>query len=153
MKNFMRMRFFFFSTLICAALAACTGGGDTNSNLPSGAKSFLSKHFSDVEISNVENDDDNDVEVTLENGIRIRFDRRGTWEEINTKKNGMSESLKKLLPNQVINYVTKNYPERVIRKVERKKYGYEVTLNKPDPVVLKFTKGGAFIPADDENVQ
>lgn len=147
MKNFMKIRNLFFNTLVCAALTACTG--DSMSGLPSGAKSFLNKHFSNVEISNVESDDDSDVEVTLENSIRIRFDRRGTWEEINTKKNGMSESLKKLLPNQINNYVSKNYPGRVIRKVERKKYGYEVTLNKPDPVVLKFTKGGAHIPEDE----
>ena len=119
MKNFMKIRNLFFNTLVCAALTACTG--DSMSGLPSGAKSFLNKHFSDVEISNVESDDDSDVEVTLENSIRIRFDRRGTWEEINTKKNGMSESLKKLLPNQINNYVSKNYPGRVIRKVERKK--------------------------------
>lgn len=152
MKDFMKIRNLFFNTLVCASLIGCTGGDDPKSNLPSGAQSFLNKHFSDVEISNVESDDDSDVEVTLENSIRIRFDRRGTWEEINTKKNGMSESLKKLLPNQINNYVSKNYPGRVIRKVERKKYGYEVTLNKPDPVVLKFTKGGAHIP-EDENVQ
>ena len=44
----------------------------------------------------------------------------------------------------------KNYPERSIRKVERKKYGYEVTLNKPNAISLKFTKGGAFIPEDEE---
>lgn len=146
----MKMKHFFLSIFVCAALTACTGSGDAKSNLPSGAESFLNKHFSEVQISNVEADDDSDVEVTLENGIRIRFDRRGTWEEINTKKNGMSESLIKLLPNQTINYVSKNYPGRIIRKVERKKYGYEITLNKPDAIVLKFTKGGAFIPEDDE---
>lgn len=141
----MKSKYFFFSSLICAALTACTGNGD----LPSGAESFLNKHFPDVSINSIVPDDDNDVEVTLENGIRIRFDRRGTWEEINTKKNGMSESLKKLLPSQIVSYVTKYYPERIIRKVERKKYGYEVTLNKPDAVSLKFTKGGAIIPDDD----
>lgn len=146
----MKMRYFFFSTLVCAALTACSGSGDTKSNLPSSAESFLNKHFADSQISSVETDDDNDVEVTLENGIRVKFDRRGTWEEINTKKNGLSESLKKLLPNQTLNYIAKNYPERSIRKVERKKYGYEVTLNKPDAISLKFTKGGAFIPEDEE---
>jgi len=146
----MKVRNFFFSVLACAALTACTVNGDAKNGLPSGAESFLSKHFSDIQISNIEADDDSDVEVTLENGIRIRFDRRGTWEEINTKKNGMTESLKKLLPNQIINYIAKNYPERTIRKVERKKYGYEVTLNKPDAISLKFTKGGAFIPEEEE---
>ena len=120
----MKIRNLFFNTLVCASLIGCTGGDDPKSNLPSGAESFLNKHFSDVNISTVESDDDSDVEVTLENKIRIRFDRRGTWEEINTKRNGMSESLKKLLPNQINNFVSKNYPGRVIRKVERKKYGY-----------------------------
>lgn len=150
MKNFMKMRYFFFSTLVCAALTACSGSGDAKSNLPSSAESFLNKHFPDSQMTSVETDDDNDVEVTLENGIRVKFDRRGTWEEINTKKNGLSESLKKLLPNQTLNYIAKNYPERSIRKVERKKYGYEVTLNKPNAISLKFTKGGAFIPEDEE---
>ncbi len=153
MKNDMKMRYFFFSTLVCAALSACSGSGDAKSGLPSGAESFLSKHFSDVQIEKVETDDDNDVEVSLENGMRITFDRRGTWDEINTKKNGMTESLKKLLPSQLLNYVEKNYPERVIRKVERKKYGYAVTLNKPDPITLRFTKGGAFVPNDEEEIQ
>ena len=80
----------------------------------------MSKHFPDTQVSGVEQDDDNDVEVSLENGIRIKFDRRGTWEEINTKKNGMSESLQKLLPSNVITYINRNYPNRSIRKVERK---------------------------------
>ena len=150
--NDMKTKNFFFCTLLFTALTACTATGDSKSNLPSGAESFINKHFADSQISSVETDDDNDVEVTLENGIRIKFDRRGTWEEINTKKNGLSESLKKLLPSQTLNYIAKNYPERSIRKVEKKKYGYEVTLNKPDAINLKFTKGGAFIP-DDEEVQ
>lgn len=148
----MKLKFFFINILVCATLVGCTGNGDLKSSLPSGAENFLDKHFANTQISSVETDDDSDVEVTLESGIRIRFDRRGTWEEINTKKNGMSESLKKLLPNQIDIYISKNYPGRVIRKVERKKYGYEVTLNKPDAVTLKFTKGGAFI-TEDENAQ
>lgn len=144
------MKLFFFCALICAALTSCNGYGDAKSNLPSGAESFLNKHFADAQIISVETDDDSDVEVTLESGIRIKFDRRGTWEEINTKKNGMSGSLTKLIPSQIVNYISKNYPGRVIRKVERKKYGFEVTLNKPDAISLKFNKGGAFIPEDND---
>lgn len=146
----MKTRYFIFSVLLSAALSACTGTSADGSRLPSGAESFLSKHFPETQVSGVEQDDDNDVEVSLENGIRIKFDRRGTWEEINTKKNGMSESLQKLLPSNVITYINRNYPNRSIRKVERKKYGYQVTLNKPDAVTLRFTKGGAPISLDDE---
>jgi hypothetical protein len=124
-------------------LASCTRSN--SDHLPSSARAFLNKHFEDVEILSVEQDIDNDYNVSLENGIDINFERKGIWMEITAKKKLLPEALLKILPKQLCNYIQKNYPEQSIRKVEKKAYGYRIRLNKPNNVELKFTRQGVFV--------
>jgi hypothetical protein len=122
---------------------------DSN-NLPSSARSFLDKYFHDVEIMSLEQDVDNDYNVYLENGIEINFERKGNWTEIKAKKRPLPESLLEILPKQLSNYVQTNYPGQSIRKIEKKAYGYRISLNKPNNVELKFTRRGVFL-SEDQN--
>lgn len=113
--------------------------------LPSAAKTFLDKHFDGIEIVSIEQDENRDYEVRLENGVEINFDRKGGWEEIKVKKNLFPESILQTLPREIEHHIKTNYPDQFIRKIERKGYGFRVSLNKPNNVELTFTKQGAFI--------
>jgi len=145
MKKVKTLSFFLFLSGIIAFFGTCTS--PNTDSLPSSAKIFLSKHFEGIEITSVEQDLNRDYDVRLENGIEISFDRKGNWEEIKVKKNQFPESILQTLPQQMVNYVKTSYPDQSIRKIERKSYGYRITLNKPNNIELNFTKQGAFTDA------
>lgn len=135
--------------LITLFLTAC--GNSSNEEIPSVSTSFLKKHFANASVVETQKTLDFDYEVTLDNGVDITFERRGNWEEINARKNDISAVFEQILPYNLFTYVKTNYPDKKIRKVERKKYGYLVTLNKPESIKLEFNKSGSFISkrADD----
>ncbi len=146
MRKVKKINFCLFLTGIMAFLFACTG---TNRNeLPSSAEAFLNKHFEGVDITSIEQDLNRDYDVYLENGIEVNFERKGNWTEIKAKKQQFPESISEVLPQQLVYYVKTNYPEQFIRKIEKKSYGYRVSLNKPNNVELCFTRQGAFIKED-----
>lgn len=126
--------------------ASCSG--PNREQLPSNARTFLHKYFENVDIISIEQDVDREYSVYLENGIEISFERKGNWTEIKAKKKPLPESLFQILPQQISSFVHDNYPEQTIRKIERKTYGYRISLNKPNDVELKFTRQGVFINED-----
>lgn len=131
-------------------LTSCTNS--SSEKLPSSANNFIEKHFGDsVEIASIERNADLDYEVVLSNGIALRFERQGVWEEINVKTNDLPNSVLNVLPSNVSEYVSKNYPEKSVRKIENKRYGYYVRLNKPNAIELKFSKNGNLI--EDEELK
>lgn len=129
--------------LITLFLTACNNS--SNKEIPSISASFLNKHFADATIVETQKTLDLDYEVKLDNGVDITFERRGNWEEINARKNDISAALEQILPYSLSSYVKTNYPDKKIRKVERKKYGYLVVLSKPESIKLEFNKSGSFI--------
>ncbi len=148
MKKVKMLRFNLFLFGIMVLLGSCTS--INKDGLPSIAKAFLNKHFDETEIISIEQDENLDYEVRLEDGVQINFERKGNWEEINVKKNQFPETILETLPQQLDYYVKTNYPGQTIRKIERKGYGYRVSLNKPNNVELTFTKQGAFIKEEDK---
>lgn len=135
--------------LLTLFLTACSNS--FNEEIPSISTSFLNKHFANASVVEIQKTLDFDYEVKLDNGVDITFERRGNWEEINARKNDISATFEQILPHNLYSYVKANYPGKKIRKVERKKYGYLVTLNKPESIKLEFNKNGSFISkrADD----
>lgn len=148
--NMLRNIFFCLMTGALALLVSCSNS--SSEKLPSSAETFISKHFGDsVEIASVERNADLDYEVVLSNDIELRFERHGVWEEINVKRNIFPSSVLNVLPQNVSEYITKNYPEKRIRKIENKRYGYFVRLNKPNAIELKFSKAGVLL--EDEELE
>ncbi len=142
-------RFCLFLFGMITFLSACTT--PNTDNLPSSAKVFLNKHFDGVEVTSIEQDEfSRDYAVHLENGVEINFERKGNWEEIKVKKNLFPESILQTLPREMEGYIKANYSDQFIRKIERKGYGFRVSLNKPNNVELMFTKQGAFIGEEEK---
>jgi len=106
------------------------------SKLPSSTQIFLKEFFADSEVVNI--NVDNDIDVELENGVKIDFDKRGRWKIIKYKKSYNLE----VLPVLARDYLKANYPNQDITEIDRKGTGYEVMLNNKK---LYFSSGGNYI--------
>ena len=120
--------------------------------LPSLAQNFLEKHFlradeeMPTEVIAIVKDEDNEYDVTLSDKTAIHFDRRGNWTEIKgAKKKDLPASFQETLPSSLTRYIATNYEGQIIRKVEKKSFGYRVRLNKPNNVELSFNDNGMFL--------
>ncbi len=113
--------------------------------LPSATKAFIKKHYPESQIVSIVDDVDGDFEVRLDNKTELDFDRKGVWFQLDSKKKPFPNSIIEILPTEMIKYISKNYPEQFIKEVEKKSYGYRVTLNKPNNVELCFTGSGILI--------
>ena len=115
--------------------------------LPNTAQEFLNTHFADGNIVRAVHDrevGDNDYTIWLNDGSKIEFNGKGNWESVENKSAGVGSSV---VPVNIKEYITTNYPSLVIVKIEKKVYGYEVELN--NDLDLKFDSNGNFQRVDD----
>lgn len=135
-------------------LCSCSNTNKDTNKLPKDAVSFLSTHYHENGISNVEETKNMmDYEVTLEDGTEIDFTNTGQWEVINTKGNDIPKSLLESLPEGITQYIQENYASEAIHKVEKKTFGrnnliYRISFRKPNDIELNFTKDGEIISDD-----
>ncbi len=128
-----------------------TKDGDIISNnpedqrLPSMAKSFIENQFNGVEITAINSDVNGEIEALLEDKTEIEFDRKGNWISVKSKKKALPESFMKQLPTALNKYLAEKHPDQFVRKIERKSYGYQLKLNKPNDIEISFTKSGILI--------
>lgn len=115
--------------------------------LPVKSQNFISKYFDTSTVDYIKLDDDyfsKEYEVVLRNGTKVEFDGNGEWKEIDGKRSAIPT---KLIPTTILNYVTKSFPNNQIKKIERKKRGYEVELT--NGLDLIFNAKGNFVKIDD----
>lgn len=138
---------------ISLTLSSC-GNSSNNNDLPKDAKTFLSEHFQQKEISKIEETKmQMDYNVTLNDGTEIDFANTGEWESINFRWNEVPASLMNSLPESINQFIVENYSDKTIHKIEKKFFGrndfiYRITFHKPDEVELSFTKEGDIISDD-----
>lgn len=138
---------------ISLTLSSC-GNSSNNNDLPKDAKTFLSEHFQQKEISKIEETKmQMDYNVTLNDGTEIDFANTGEWESINLRWNEVPASLMNSLPESINQFIVENYSDKTIHKIEKKFFGrndfiYRITFHKPDEVELSFTKEGDIISDD-----
>ena len=98
--------------------------------LPQDARTFVGQYFSNTSIALVKMDDDffdKSYEVIFTNGSKIEFTRTGIWKEVDCR---YSQLPKDIVPLQIQNYVSSNYPNTNITKIEKESRGkVEVQLN------------------------
>lgn len=117
--------------------------------LPSIAKNII-EQFDNANIESVIVDVDGDIEVDLEDKTELEFDRKGNWISMKSKKKALPESILNQLPKAMNKYLSQQYPDQFIRKIEKKSYGYRIWLNKPNDIELCFTKSGNLISEGNE---
>lgn len=108
---------------VAAAHVTTKAGNDKPINfdqLPAQSQQMIKKYFPDQSVALVKMERElsgKSYEVIFTNGNKAEFDRKGIWKEIDCK---YSELPLELVPQQITNYVSSNYPELKITKIEKK---------------------------------
>ena len=116
-------------------------------HLPQSAQQFIKSHFgnSKVAIAKMETDWlDKSYDVIFTDGNKLEFDKQGNWKEINCKYSAVPAGV---IPAQILKYVSENYPDAKVLKIERDKKDYEVKLS--NRWELKFDLQFNLIDIDD----
>lgn len=115
------------------------------SELPAMASKFLKSNFGKETIAKVEKDvKDMDYEVYFNNGVKVEFDKEGNWKEIDG--NNVMAIPTEFIDKNILKYVSANYPNTNIVKIEKNRTNQEVELS--NGVELKFDSNGKFIRMD-----
>ena len=118
------------------------------SELPQKAQTFVKTHFSESDIASVWKDTEmllvEDYTVVFNNGTEIEFYPSGEWKEVKSRG---TEIPAKIIPNGIAQYVSQNYSGHPIKKISKKRYGYEVELI--GGTDLEFSQNGKFLRIDD----
>ena len=104
--------------------------------MPQPAQQFIKQHFADSKVALAKMESDffyKSYEVIFTNGNKVEFGKNGNWEEVNCKYTSVPTSN---IHTTIQKYVTTNYPDTRVLKIERDKKEYEVQLS--NRVELKF---------------
>ena len=134
--------------LVCALSFSALAFADNDKpvkveDLPMTAQEFLRTYFPKENVRSVMLDEnDGDYEVKLENGVKIEFNKIGSWMEIE----GHVALPKGIVSSNIYDYVAHNYKKAKIYKIERDKNGFEIELD--TDVELQFDLNGNFVKED-----
>lgn len=117
------------------------------SQVPAPVKSFLGKYFGGARIKDVKADyEENnmvDYDIRFTNGIKVEIDQTGRWEEISGRNIDLPLGM---LPQPTLAYISANYPNSKVVKMEQSYKGYEVEFS--NGLELKFDAQGNFMKID-----
>lgn len=116
--------------------------------VPAPVKTFVEQAFPGQTIAYAEKDLEGlgyKYEITLADGTQIDFDTDDVWDKIEcTMTNPVPTAL---IPAPIAAVLQANYPDAMILKIDKERYGYEVEL--ANGLELKFNKQGSLIDMDD----
>ncbi|PWN66959.1 hypothetical protein C1631_019790 [Chryseobacterium phosphatilyticum] len=116
--------------------------------LPKTAKTFLYTHFKGIPVSSAIEDREiygvDEYKVYLNNGMKMEFDSKGSWKEVDGKHQKIPYGF---IPASIKNYSTKNFPNTFIIKIEKKRWSYKTELS--NGLELEFDRNGNFKKIDD----
>lgn len=104
--------------------------------LPQVAQKFLKQLFTgnNIAMAKLEKDFlDKKYEVIFTNGDKVEFDKKGNWKEVDCKYSVVPAEI---ISAKIQKYVTTNYPDIKILKIDRDKKDYEIELS--NGLELKF---------------
>jgi hypothetical protein len=117
-------------------------------DLPTAGVNFLDQYFTGIKVSNVKKEKEglSGTEYTayLENGMVVKFDKNGTWEEVDAPDN-LAIPIS-FIPNKIVDYVTEYYPSADINGIDQEKSKYDVELT--NGLDLEFNSAGKFVRMD-----
>jgi hypothetical protein len=102
----------------------------TVEQLPPAAREFIADYFSDVKVAYAKMEDEffesKSYEVVFTNGSKVEFDSKGEWKDVDCK---FAQAPEGIVPQQITNYVSDNYPDAKIIGIDRDRRDYEVDLS------------------------
>ena len=115
--------------------------------LPQKAQQFIKQHFPKEKVAYAKQERDF-MEITYEvvftNSSKVEFTKDGEWKEVDCKYSTVPVAI---IPAQIKNYVSQNYPDTSVVKIERDKREYEVKLT--NRLELTFDTHFNLIDIDD----
>ena len=111
----------------------------TVGELPAVAQQFVQTHFKAVEVSYAKVD-----EELFDKDYKVEFAKDGAWKEVDCK---YGEGPAAIVPQQIRDYVAKNFAGRKIVSIDRDKRDWEVKLD--NGLDLKFDLQFRLIEIDD----
>lgn len=126
----------------------------SNSEIPQNILDFIEQYFPGAEIDEAEIENNGNYEIELEDDVELIFDSDGNFlgrgEDENEDDDDDEEINPADLPQNILDYISENYPDNSIIEAELEDDGeYEVTLN--NGVELEFDSEGNFLSAEDGN--
>lgn len=97
--------------------------------LPQAAQLFIKNHFPTAKVAFAKMDSgffDKSYDVIFTNGDKLEFNKKGEWTEMNCRTSGVPA---KAVPARIQQYVSENYPDSKILKIEKDDHDYEVKLS------------------------
>ena len=147
-------------TALIATSAPAFAGNDRPiavGELPASAQQFIKTHFGGIEVALSKVDEelfDKDYKVVFVNGAKVEFTKNGEWKDVECKYGEVPAAI---VPQQIRDYVTKNYPknkivaknypDRKVTAIDRDRRDYEVELD--NGLDLKFDLKFRLIDIDD----
>lgn len=146
------MKKFILMTFMCIAAVGLSHADekiitrDVN-QLPSASREFIAKHLPDSPVSHIKIEKGwfgiKEYEVILTNGVEIKFDGNGNWEEVEGHHIALATTF---IPDFIMSYIRHNYPDVSVFSVEKDRNRYEVKLS--NRFELKFDNRGKLIDID-----
>ncbi|MBQ2429719.1 MAG: PepSY-like domain-containing protein [Alistipes sp.] len=143
-------RLFLVAAVVFMSLGVACANADRPiavENLPQKAQQFIKKYFANVGVTYVTEDRDvisKDYEVMFADGSKVDFAANGEWTSVECKGKAVPAGI---VPQQIEAYVKQNYPDAHIRKIDRDRTDYEVSLS--NRLELTFNKNFKLIEIDD----
>ena len=98
--------------------------------LPKAAQQFIKSHFANQSVAMAKMETeflDKSYDVIFTNGDKVEFDKKGKWTSVDCKHTQVPAEV---IPVDVQKYVTRNYPDAKIQKIEvTDRKGYEIDLS------------------------
>lgn len=118
------------------------------SALPQSAQYFVETHYPEDKISIATSERDlfdKDYKVILTSGVKLEFDSKGNWTEIECKRNSAVPMA--VIPAKVAEYVQTRFPSNKIVKIEKSSKRIDVELD--NDLELEFNKKGEMVKIDN----
>lgn len=119
----------------------------TKEMLPTKAQVFIDNFFAETKISYAKEERDfmeRSYEVVLADGSKLEFTRKGEWMEVDCR---YTEVPAGVVPSAIVKYVSANYPDAKILRIEHDRRDYEVKLS--NRLELTFDKKFNIIDIDN----
>lgn len=130
---------------------ACADNDKVTNNineLPQVSRTFLNNYFNGNKVSHIKIDKDlflvDSYDVILTDGTSVEFNRNGEWKEVKSFQQNIPDTL---IPVEIRQYVSQNYPGQKIMTVERGKR--KVSVDLANGLELKFDLNGNLIDIDN----
>ncbi|MBQ2514163.1 MAG: PepSY-like domain-containing protein [Bacteroidales bacterium] len=111
--------------------------------LPAQAKQFVAANFNGVNVLSVQRDGLG-YDVILHDGTSLEFSHNGQWTKVDCGLNPLPVGV---LPANIAQYVSANFPANYATKIKYDDRRYEVDMN--NNLELRFDKNGNYIGIDD----